>query len=144
MMAQALMIIFFSNRLVKKKTISFWCKGRPDSKITDELQAIHGDTYNRIQYKLWAQAMDVKKHKSMERPPAGTILGHSKDSERSHSTLDAVNKAFTNIANTLATVLNKPHLIPPTNCNLSAMTKDCDVSPDQLADLQGKFVSQID
>ena len=49
-------------------------------KLADKLQTMHGDTYNKIQYKLWVEAMDVKKHKSMERPPPGTIWGTPKES----------------------------------------------------------------
>ena len=51
-------------------------------KLADKLQGIHGDTYNKIQYKLWAEAMDVKKHTSMERPPPGTIWGTPKEKKK--------------------------------------------------------------
>ena len=58
-------------------------------KLVDKLQAKHGDTYNKIQYKLWAKAMDVNKHSSMIRPPLG-----AKESNKLNPHLDAVNVAF--------------------------------------------------
>ena len=75
--------------------------------LADKLQAKHGDTYNKIQYKLWAEAMDVNKHKSMERPPPGTIWGTPKVSKRSVSTSEAMSEVFTNMATTIASAFGK-------------------------------------
>ena len=114
-------------------------------KLADKLQAKHGDTYNKIQYKLWAEAMDVNKHKSMERPPPGTIWGAPKESKRAQSTSDAVNVAFTNMATTLVSALNKPSPSSPTpNKSTSSIQSEVGVSPGRLADLQGKFFTQIE
>ena len=41
-------------------------------KLADELRAKHGDTYNRIQYKLWAEAMDVNKQQLLQHGAATT------------------------------------------------------------------------
>ena len=116
-------------------------------KLADKLQAKHGDTYNKIQYKLWAEAMDVNKHKSMERPPPGTIWGAPKESKRAQSTSEAMSEAFTNMATTLVTAFNKPTPPPSSpisNKGTSTIQSEVGVSPGRLADLQGKFFTQIE
>ena len=116
-------------------------------KLADKLQAKHGDTYNKIQYKLWAEAMDVNKHKSMERPPPGTIWGTPKESRRAQSTSEAMSEAFTNMATTLVTAFNKPTPSPSSpisNKGTSSIQSEVGVSPGRLADLQGKFFTQIE
>ena len=116
-------------------------------RIADELQAKHGDTYNKIQYKLWAEAMDVKKHESMERPPPGTVWGVPKESKRARTTSEAMNEAFTNMATTLVSALKSPTSAPtpssPTS-NKSTSLIESGVSPGRLADIQGKFITQIE
>jgi len=75
-------------------------------KLADELRDKHGDTYNRIQYKLWAEALDVKQYDNMEQPPPGSIWRRStKDVKRttvsqqvSAATAEAMNDAFTSMA----------------------------------------------
>ena len=59
----------------KKKISALDEKADQVQNLADKLQAKHGDTFSRIQYKLWAVALDVKKHDSMERPPPGAIWG---------------------------------------------------------------------
>ena len=114
-------------------------------KLADELRAKHGDTYNRIQYKLWAEAMDVNKHNSMERPPPGTIRGTPKESKRARSTSDVMSEAFTNMASTIASAFNKPTPSSPvSNKSTSSSQSEVGVSPGRLADLQGKFFNQIE
>ena len=70
--------------------------------ISRQLQAKHSDTF---QYKLWAEALDVDKHKSMEEPPPGTIWGTSKDSKQASLQSDAMNEAFTTMETSIATAL---------------------------------------
>ena len=37
--------------------------------LANELKEKHGNKFNKIQYKLWAEASDVGRHKSKEEPP---------------------------------------------------------------------------
>ncbi len=136
-------------RKQKSKRSAMDEKAERVQKLADKLQAKHGDTYNKIQYKLWAEAMDVNKHKSMERPPPGTIWGTPKESKRAQSTSEAMSEAFTNMATTLVTAFNKP--TPPpglsspiSNKSTSSIQSEAGVSPGRLADLQGKFFTQIE
>ena len=117
-------------------------------KLADELQTIHKDVYNKIQYKLWAEALDVKKHTSMEKPPPGTIWGETrKGSKSSQSVSDAMSTAFTKMATSLASVLGKSST-PPSSPGLRSPAKTSNVevvlSPGKLADLQGKFFTQLE
>ena len=110
-------------------------------KLADKLQAKHGDIYNKIQYRLWAEAMDVNKHKSMEQPPPGTIWRTPKESRRAQSTSEAMSEAFTNMATTLITAFNKPTPSPSSpisNEGTSSIQSEVGMSPGWLADLQGK------
>ena len=41
--------------------------------LANELKEKHG---NKIQYKLWAEALDVGRHKNKDEPPLGPIWGN--------------------------------------------------------------------
>ena len=132
-------------RKQKQKPSAMDEKAERVQKLADKLQAKHGDTYNKIQYKLWAEAMDVNKHKSIERPPPGTIWGVPKESKRTQSTSEAMSEAFTNMATTLASAFTKPSPSSPiSNKSTSSIHSEICVSPGRLADLQGKFFTQIE
>ena len=93
-------------RHAKKKKISALDeKAERVQNLADKLQAKHGETFNRIQYKLWAEASDVKKHDSTELPPPGTIWGGTpKESKRTsvtQATSEAMNEAFTSMATSI-------------------------------------------
>ena len=46
--------------------------------MANELGEKHGKRFTKIQYKLWAEALDVGKHQSKEEPPRGPIWGDQK------------------------------------------------------------------
>ena len=52
----------------EKKILALDEKPERVQNLADKLQAKDGDTFNRIQYKLWAEPLNVKKHDSMDRP----------------------------------------------------------------------------
>jgi len=86
--------------------------------LADKLQAKHGDTFNKIQYRLWAEALDVKKHDSMEHPPLGTIWGGApKETRRTsvvQATSEATSEAFTSMATSLASAFGQGKSAPST------------------------------
>ena len=49
----------------KKRRYRLWMRKLRVQNLADKLQAKHGNTFNRIQYKLQAEALDVKKHDRM-------------------------------------------------------------------------------
>ena len=115
--------------------------------IANKLSEIHGDAYNRIQYKLWAEAIDVKKHDSKEIPPSGSIWNSaSKVTKHSRSSdIDAMASAFTTMANEVASALSPG----PSSSLATTPTKrpeagSVGISPGRRIDLQAKLFAQID
>ena len=118
--------------------------------LADKLQAKHGDTVNKIQYKLWAEALDVKKHDSMERPPPGTIWGGTpKETRRTsvgQATSEAMSEAFTNMATSLASAFGQGNQLHQLLLQIDAKVlqlRCMGVSPGWLAHLQGKFLVSL-
>jgi len=120
-------------------------------KLADELCDKHRDTYNRIQYKLWAEALDVKQYDNMEQPPPGSIWRRStKDAKGTTvsqqvlaATTGAMNDASPLMALSIASALGHSPKIhtPPrfsTPSERGKVTLEAGVSPGRLADLQGK------
>ena len=73
--------------------------------MANELKEKHGNKFNKIQYKLWAEALDVGRHKSKEEPPLGPIWENKKPKKNSEG-IQAMTSAFTNMANTVASAFN--------------------------------------
>ena len=118
--------------------------------IANELSEIHGDACNKIQYKLWAEAIDVRKHDSKEIPPPGSIWNSaSKVVKRSRSSdghaIDEMASAFTTMANKVASALSPG----PSSSSATTPTKrpeagSVGISPGRRIDLQAKLFAQID
>ena len=54
------------------------CKTQRVDTLANELKEKHGNKFDKIQYKLWAEALDVGKHESKGVPPLGPIWGDRK------------------------------------------------------------------
>ena len=76
--------------------------------IANELGEKHGNTYNKIQYELWAEAIDVKKHESRDVPPPGSIWNNTskKPKHSKNNEVDAMTYAFTTMANKVASAFS--------------------------------------
>ena len=46
------------------------CKEGTIDEITKELQEKHGDTWNNLQYRLWARLVHNDQHRSLDVPPS--------------------------------------------------------------------------
>ena len=134
----------------KKKKASSTCssleaKTKRVDTLAKELQEIHKDKYNKIQYKLWAEALDVNKHTSKETPPLGPIWNSAQKKSSKTSSVDAMATAFTHMANSVATAFSPQH-----TCNSESPLKDASnscgisISPGRRIDLQEKLLKQID
>ena len=85
--------------------------------LANELEEKHGKHFTKIQYKLWAEALDVGKHQSKEDPPRGPIWGERKPtkSKKGTDSVDTMASAFThNMANTVVSALSTT---PPVKAN---------------------------
>lgn len=82
-------------------------KERRIDELAVKLKEKHKE-YNKIQYKLWAEAIDSGQHKSTDTPPAGTIWNTEKEKKRPKSSegIDVIASAFNNIAEKVAVALD--------------------------------------
>ena len=107
-----------------------YLKQRIDS-IANELGEKRG---NYVQYKLWVEAIDVKKHESRDVPLPGSIWNNtSKKPKRSkNNEVDAMACAFTTMANNVASAFSSrpslsDHTTPtkePTPSGMSPRSKN--------------------
>ena len=67
---------------------------------------MHKGKCNKIQYKLWAEAIDSGKYKSKSNPPAGTIWNTNKVKLEMVEPVDAMATAFTKMADKVASAFN--------------------------------------
>ena len=65
-------------KLKEKKPSALESKTQRVDSLANELGEKHGKRFSKIQYKLWAEALDVGKHQSKEEPPHGPIWGDQK------------------------------------------------------------------
>ena len=111
-------------------------------KLANELQQKHGDKCNKIQYKLWAEALDVKKHDSKEFPPDGPIWG-SKKSKKAPGGVSEMASAFTHMANSVASAF-QPSNVKEVTTPTKETKQSMGISPGKKIDLQDKLLRQID
>ena len=117
---------------------------RVDS-LANELRERHGAKYNKIQYKLWAEALDVSKHESKEIPPTGPIWNTKPRKSSCSESVNEMASAFTSMANTVATALQPDHAAQSTPTKQTSLPQAlaC-ISPAKRIDLQQKLFTQID
>ena len=119
--------------------------------LANELGEKHGKRFTKIQYKLWAEALDVGKHQSKEDPPRGPIWGEqkpTKNTKKSTDSVDTMASAFTHMANTVVSALSTA---PPVHVKANTPTKpphlchsEVGISPGRRIELQEKLFKQID
>ena len=129
----------------RKKCSAFDARVQRVDSLANELQEKHGSKYNKMQYKLWAEALDVDGHASKEVPPLGPIWNTSK-SQKS-GTKDSVNEmasAFTNMANTVATAFQPSQDTPTRDVLNPIQPSSAGISPGKRIDLQQKLFNQLD
>ena len=74
-------------RKVQSECNAYETKVQRVDALTNELRELHKEKYNKIQLKLWAEALDSGKHRSKEFPPHGTIWSGESSVERKVQTL---------------------------------------------------------
>jgi len=78
--------------------------------ISTELGEVHKGKYNKILYKLWAEAIDSGKHESKANPPAGSIwnIEKAKGANAKDSSVDTMASAFNKMADSMASAFSQP------------------------------------
>ena len=83
-------------------------KARRVDSLANELGEKHGKRFTKIQYKLWAEALDVGKHQSKEEPPCGPIWGNQRPANNrkkdADSSVDKMASAFTHMAHAYCSI----------------------------------------
>ena len=135
---------------VQEKSNSREAKAKRVDELAVELQGMHKEKCNKIQYKLWAEAIDSGKHKSKSNPPAGTIWNADKVIPKTVEPVDAMATAFTKMADKVASAFNhseKEVSHSPDHKEHTASTNTCNsvgISPGRRIDYQEKLLNQID
>ena len=122
--------------------------------VASQLKEKHGDKYNMVQYKFWAETLENERHKSWESPPHGLIWGGNgakpKYTRReSGAEAQSVLKSVGDMAMTIATAIKSPHAEkePPaaaSSTSGSPGSKSVGISPGRKIDLQDKLLRQMD
>ena len=134
----------------KKKPSALESKTLRVDALANELKEKHGNKFNKIQYKLWAEALDVGRHKSKEEPPHGQIWGDKKP-KKSNEGVQAMTSAFTHMANTVASAFSpdtgpkrKVETSVSTPTKVATTSLEHGISPGRRIELQEKLFNQID
>ena len=120
----------------------------------NELKEKHGDEYNMVQYKFWAESLVNERHKRGDSPPHGLIWGgqvgkpkysRSDSGRETQSMLRSVG----DMAMTIATAIKSPEAdvrkeTPVTNTSTSSTSSNVGISPGRKIDLQGKLLHQLE
>lgn len=123
----------------KEKVSVLESKAQRVDSLANELTEKHGDKYNKIQYKLWAEALDVKRHSSKEVPPVGPTWGGSAKSKKKHADgVETMASAFTQMANSVASAFSSQTAqnTPTKAVAHSSQPGGTGISPGRRIDLQ--------
>ena len=119
----------------KKKTSALQEKKSRIEEYIEQLKDKHQDKYSRIQYRLWAEMVDVGTHKSIDDAPGAPMFtAGGKQGKIAQSPLT---QAFTEMASSIATVFSSQNVSP----NPPAKTSSS--SPYKVADLRDKYIQQL-
>ena len=105
----------------------------------EQLKDKHQDRYTRIQYRLWAEMLNVGTHKSLDDAPCAPIFtaDRAKQSKVAQSPLT---HALTEVATSFVTAFSRSS--QNTSPNPQA-PKTSSSSPYKVADLRGKYIQQL-
>lgn len=117
--------------------------------IFDKLKNKHGGKYTGPQYRLWAEAIDVNQHSSLDEPHQGSFFSNIQG--RTHGvkksdTSDVLTTAVSTLATSLAAAL-QPHSndnaarpsTPPHHNHSSSSV----ITPIRAAELKTTYIAQI-
>ena len=135
--------------IAKKRKSSHEDKMARVQEIFDKLKNKHGGKYTGPQYRLWAEAIDVNQHSSLDEPPQGSFFSNIQG--RTHGvkksdTSDVLTTAVSTLATSLAAALQphsndntaRPSTPPPHNHSSSSV-----ITPIRAAELKTTYIAQI-
>ena len=117
----------------KKKKVS--AVDEKNKRVQDLMQSIqdkHGDNFTKIQYRLWAEMVDVGTHKSLDEAPSVPMFS-SKGGRQTQAS--ALTHAFTNMASSIASALSTTPTKPSSAGSSS--------SPVKVVQLRSQYIQQL-
>ena len=109
-----------------------------NARIEDFIQQLkdkHKDSFTNIQYRLWAEMLDVGTHKSIAETPNAPMFNGVKHQKTTPAT--ALTSAITDMASSLAVAFKA------VDTSKQAETESSSSSPDKLVELRGKCIQQL-
>ena len=127
----------------KKSTVpSVEIKAERIETLAKDLQRKHGDKYLRIQYKLWAEVIDSKKHTSLDEQPLRCIWGRpqkDKGKKDGSGSFEQMATAFISLATSMTAVLQPMHRNNHPPSRHAGGTDAATISPGRNIDLQENY-----
>ena len=130
-----------TRRKKKKKLSALEEKNARIEEFIVQLKDKHKDSFNRIQYRLWAEMLDVGTHKSLDEAPNAPMFSNTGIKHGKSSQTSALTNAFTEMASSIALAFsqsNKPS--SPTGVSKHLPSSS---SPGKLVELRGKYIQQL-
>lgn len=92
--------------------------------------------FTKIQYRLWAEMIDVGTHKSLDEAPSVPMFT-IKSGSRQSSSASTLTNAFTNMASSLASALSNNQT--PTKSSTTGSSS----SPGRVVQLRSQYIQQL-
>ena len=106
----------------------------------EELKKKHQDKFTSIQYRLWAEMLDVGTHKSFDDAPCAPMFTRVKQGKPAQSPLT---EAFTEMASSIASVFSKQNTSPNPTTPTKTTSSMPSSSPYKVAELRSKYIQQL-
>ena len=122
----------------KKKVSAIDEKNQRIEDIMQSIQAKHGDKFTKIQYRLWAEMVDVGTHKSLEEAPSVPMFGRKGGRQTQAS---ALTHAITNMATSFVSAAMSAGNTTPTKSSSAGPSSSS--SPVRVAQLRSQYIQQL-
>ena len=116
----------------KKKTSAIEEKNQRVQELIRSIQDKHGDKFTKIQYRLWAEMIDVGTHKSLDEAPSVPMFTSKGGRQTQSSTLT---NAFTNMASSIASALS--------NNQTPTKSSSTTSSPVRVVQMRSQYIQQL-
>ena len=116
-------------------------RGFPDASVDDKISCLrekHGQQYTGIQYRLWAEMLDVGTHESFDDPPSVPMFTGNRVSSKKVSVADAMSDLTSAISSVIAI------RSPGPTANASATVNNAfESNADKKAQLRSQYLQQL-
>ena len=122
----------------KKKKMS--ALEEKNERIEDFIRKLHDKHKDKIQYRLWAEMLDVGTHKSMDEAQLYQFSGAKAGKSNQSTTLS---HALTEMASSIASAFSPKTSVPSMPSTPTSTSKSSSASPGRLIELRSKYIHQL-